>query len=177
MYSRMATVVTATATDACGTPTVTPSDGSVSTNGCILTQTRTIWAATFSALFVMICFIAIRHSYFGFQAKTFRRFALLLIVFFGIGLSAALIFNPNTFGRLSEVGNASEADVSESGLVKNSLVSRVFIWHTAYNAFIANPILGIGAYSFPFSSQYYYTIPKYFYKNCSYRRLSSPNCI
>ena len=130
----------------------------------ILTQTRTIWAATFSALFVMICFIAIRHSYFGLQAKTFRRFALLLIVFFGIGLSAALIFNPNTFGRLSEVGNASEADISESGLVKNSLVSRVLIWHTAYNAFIANPILGIGAYSFPFSSQYYYTISKYLYK-------------
>lgn len=130
----------------------------------ILTQTRTIWVATFSALCVIIGFIAIRRSYFGFQSSTFRRFTLLLIVFLGIGLSAALIFNPHTFGRLSEVGNASEADVSESGLVKNSLVSRVFIWHTAYNAFIANPILGIGAYSFPFSSQYYYTIPKYFYK-------------
>src|SRR5215510_5788008 len=35
---------TATATDACGTPTVTTSDGTVSTNGCTLTQTRTFTA-------------------------------------------------------------------------------------------------------------------------------------
>src|SRR5213075_1507303 len=35
---------TATATDACGTPTVTSTDGAVGTNGCILSQTRT-WTA------------------------------------------------------------------------------------------------------------------------------------
>src|SRR4030095_2320124 len=34
----------ATASDACGTPTVTSSDGAVGTNGCILSQTRT-WTA------------------------------------------------------------------------------------------------------------------------------------
>src|SRR6185503_18405528 len=35
---------TATATDACGTPTVTQSDGSVSSNGCVRSQTRTFTA-------------------------------------------------------------------------------------------------------------------------------------
>src|SRR4029450_6565074 len=34
----------ATATDACGTPTVTSSDGSVSSNGCSRSQTRTFTA-------------------------------------------------------------------------------------------------------------------------------------
>ena len=131
----------------------------------ILTQTRTIWATTFTTLLVIIGFISIRRSYFEFQAGSFRRFIIFLIAFICIGLSTALIFNPRTLVRLSEVGNTSEADVTESGLVKNSLVSRVFIWHTAYNAFRENPVLGIGAYAFPFSSQYYYTIPKYFYKN------------
>ena len=130
----------------------------------ILTQTRTAWAATFVALVIIIGFIAIRHSSFGFRSGEFRRLIAILILFFGVGLSAALFFNPHTTGRFSDLGNASEADVTESGLVKNSLVTRVFIWHTAYNAFVANPVLGIGAYAFPFSSQYYYTISKYFYK-------------
>src|SRR6185503_1714569 len=35
---------TATATDACGTPTVSSSDGSVSSNGCDRSQTRTFTA-------------------------------------------------------------------------------------------------------------------------------------
>src|SRR6185436_15905962 len=35
---------TATATDACGTPTVTQSDGSVTSNGCARSQTRTFTA-------------------------------------------------------------------------------------------------------------------------------------
>src|SRR4030095_8304002 len=35
---------TATATDACGTPTVTSSDGVIGTSGCTLTQTRTFTA-------------------------------------------------------------------------------------------------------------------------------------
>jgi len=130
----------------------------------ILTQTRTAWAATLLALFIMIGFIAIRRSYFGFHSGAFRRLIVLLIVFLGIGLSAAFLFNPHAMGRFSDLGNASEADVTETGVVKNSFVTRVFIWHTAYNAFVANPILGIGAYAFPFSSQYYYTISKYFYK-------------
>src|SRR5204862_1640650 len=34
----------ATATDACGTPTVTSSDGAVSSNGCLRSQTRTFTA-------------------------------------------------------------------------------------------------------------------------------------
>jgi hypothetical protein len=35
---------TATATDACGVPTVTSSDGSVTSDGCSRTQTRTLTA-------------------------------------------------------------------------------------------------------------------------------------
>ncbi len=35
---------TATATDACGVPTVSQSDGSVVSNGCVRTQTRTFTA-------------------------------------------------------------------------------------------------------------------------------------
>ncbi len=46
----------------------------------------------------------------------------------------------------------------------NSLLSRMFIWHTAINAFSREPIIGIGLYSFKYTSKEYYTIPKPFFK-------------
>jgi O-antigen ligase len=49
-------------------------------------------------------------------------------------------------------------------LVSNSIVSRFLIWHTALNAFFRHPIIGIGAYSFRFDSQFYRTIPLVLYK-------------
>ena len=48
--------------------------------------------------------------------------------------------------------------------MSNSIVSRFLIWHTALKAFFKHPIVGIGAYSFCFDSQFYRTIPLVLYK-------------
>ena len=40
----------------------------------------------------------------------------------------------------------------------------MFIWHTAINTFSRKPLIGIGLYSFKYTSKEYYTIPKPFFK-------------
>ena len=57
----------------------------------------------------------------------------------------------------------NQAAIDEEGGTSNSLVMRVLIWSTAYNAFVAHPIVGIGVYGFPSSSAQYYTFPKLLY--------------
>jgi O-antigen ligase len=124
----------------------------------IFTQTRTSWISTFLTVAIVLLFIAFNEKQYGFAEGSIRRFFLSAVIVIIVALSIALYLNPDTFNRLSEVNNKSEPLIPESGFVRNSLVSRFLIWHTAYNAFISNPVLGIGAYAFPFSSTYYYKI-------------------
>lgn len=133
----------------------------VYTIGLILTQTRTSWISTGTAVLLVFIFMATKLDYFNVNRKSFRRFSIAIAVILSLGIVSAIVFNPKTFNRVSDVEKTS---VSETGEVSNSFVSRAFIWHTAYNGFIQNPVLGIGAYAFPFSSQNYYSINKILYK-------------
>lgn len=130
----------------------------------VLTQTRTSWISTFVIMVLINVFISMKEKVFKLKQGTVKRFMTRVSVLLLFGLLIAVIFNPETFSRIGDLNDKSNELISKSGEVKNSLISRLLIWDTAYNAFMANPILGIGAYSFPFSSMYYYTIPDQFYE-------------
>lgn len=76
----------------------------------------------------------------------------------------ALSFSSGVESRVSSVSSTTIVTEDPNSVGTNSLLTRAFIWHTAYNAFVANPTFGIGIYSFPFTSHLYYTIPKDFYE-------------
>ncbi|MFA6540366.1 MAG: O-antigen ligase family protein [Bacteroidota bacterium] len=123
----------------------------------VLTQTRTSWISTLLAVSVMLFYIALTRNQLSIPSGSIQRFILSSIIIIVVAIIAAMVFNPDTFTRITDIKSGSEPLISESGIAKNSLVTRVLIWSTGYNAFILNPILGIGAYSFPFSSNLYYT--------------------
>lgn len=128
----------------------------------ILTQTRGIWIA-FASSFLLILTILLVKSERLFIRRNTLIFSFIIII--GIGGWFVLRSDNADFAaqRVASINQVDESAVKR-GEVTNSVVTRFFIWHTCYNAFIQHPIIGIGAYSFPFSSQYYYTIPKLFYR-------------
>ena len=66
--------------------------------------------------------------------------------------------------RLETKTNDVKLSENPASVGENSFVSRLFIWHTAVNAFMKEPVFGIGMYSFKNTSGKYYTIPKPFFK-------------
>ncbi len=133
---------------------------SVFVTALILTQTRTSWISTFVIVSLLSILIWKNESAMGLTTGTMRRIVAIGVIVLAVGFMVAVTLNPDTFQRLGDVSGGSDPLITETGDVKNSLVSRLLLWHTAYNAFIANPFLGIGAYSFPLSSMYFYTIPE-----------------
>ena len=74
----------------------------------------------------------------------------------------------NLSERVGEI--ESRGVITERGMASNSIVSRMLIWDTAWQAIKAHPVVGIGFYSFPFNSKYYYTIPRILFNNYVHRR-------
>ncbi len=134
------------------------------TFGSILTQTRNTWISTLMTSVIVFLFIAIKREYFEIKKTLLKRLLVIFVFLIGMVTVVAVSFNPKTFSRLTAAEQTIQGQITEEGQINNSFISRVLIWHTAYNAFIANPVFGIGAYSFPFSSQNYYTINKYLFK-------------
>lgn len=132
--------------------------------GSIGTQTRNTWIATIVTLLIVSSFIIIKHKDIGFSTNTFKRKSFVLIGLLVVGISVGLVFSPNSLERVTKINSLPQSQISETGSVHSTLLTRVLIWYTAYNAFKANPILGIGAYSFPFTSQYYSTLNRVLYK-------------
>lgn len=65
---------------------------------------------------------------------------------------------PSVFARFSSDQIAGSTLEAGSGNY-SSLTTRFMIWDTAYNAFMAHPIIGIGWSSFPYSSSLYNQLP------------------
>jgi O-antigen ligase len=126
-------------------------------------QTRNAWISTFLCLFLLIIYLL-----FNAKKMEMRRsipvIALLTsILFIGSVFLFVSSIKPEVTERL-EQNKKLEETVDQSGQVQSSLIMRLMIWHTAYIAFSENPVLGIGAYSFPVSSYQYYKVPKLFFK-------------
>jgi O-antigen ligase len=127
----------------------------------ILTQTRGIWIITLISITLLFIFVY-------FQNKRFKVNRRHIIILFSFLLLTFSIFSIYTFSVNKNLSSRTEkiADTEkniENVDVQSSLITRVFIWHTALNAFRKNPLTGIGIYTFPYVSRNYYTIPKLLY--------------
>ena len=80
------------------------------------------------------------------------------------GFDTSSFVKPGVFKRVSSQSLEPLSESQSGDVTISSFITRFFIWHTAYQAFLAHPLTGIGLYSFPFSSQYYFTIDPIFYK-------------
>jgi len=130
----------------------------------LVTQTRNAWLSTFLCLLLLIIFI-ILHSK-KFEMK--RSFLILTLISSILVMSSLVLvvtsLKPEVTERAEQTTKVEES-IDQSGQVQSSLLTRVFIWHTAYLAFLEHPVIGIGAYSFPFSSHQYYKVPRLIFEN------------
>jgi O-antigen ligase len=136
----------------------------VLTVGLVLTQTRNTWLSAIITLAFLGLYVAVHPEVAGFSR---RRMISTAIV--GSALIAGMVFlvlllNPKIADRATEFSSKPAISFNESGNPENSLGTRLMIWDTALNAFMAHPIAGIGVYSFPYVSRQYYTIPRVLYE-------------
>ncbi|MBK7105835.1 MAG: O-antigen ligase family protein [Ignavibacteriae bacterium] len=133
------------------------------TTGLIFTQTRNAWLSTGLSLFIIILLLLIKSvKFYVKKSKIIKILTVIIVTIIGIYFISSQA-SAGIEDRISSE-ESSQVITDDPGSVSSSYVSRLFIWHTAYNAFAQHPFIGIGFYSFSFSSHLYYTIPKSFYK-------------
>ncbi|MGB2869562.1 MAG: O-antigen ligase family protein [Bacteroidota bacterium] len=147
--------------------------GSVIFVALILTQTRNTWLSAIITLVWLVGYLVRHPEVAGLSRKRVVAIASLgLLVLASISV-ALLSLNTRLQKRASEFTENPSYGIDESGRVESSLGTRLFIWDTALNAFRAHPIVGIGVYAFPYSSEQYSTTTKRFYND--FVRRNSPH--
>lgn len=132
--------------------------------GMLFTQTRNSWITLGIVLILLCVHFILRSSIYGFsKANAIKKVALwfLSILFL---VSLLQIVNPKVFIRVSSTKVESTEKTAGSITDINSLATRYFIWTTAYNVFLDNPIIGTGYHSFRFISKKYNDLDPYIYK-------------
>jgi len=129
----------------------------------IFTQTRNSWISTGVVLFSLTIHYIIKSKYFGLQKRKSIKRISAIFVGIGIVIIALTVLQPSVFKRITDSKVQTTKEIAESLDDIGSLSTRFFIWHTAYNAFIENPVIGIGYYSFRFISEKYNTWEPYIY--------------
>lgn len=131
----------------------------------ILTQTRNAWLSTVVGLAFLLVVLLFNSKKFLINKRIIIFSSIILFltatVFVSYINSSADI---DVSRRLDTKTNDVKLSENPASVGENSFVSRLFIWHTAVNAFMKEPVLGIGMYSFKKTSNKYYTIPKPFFK-------------
>lgn len=133
--------------------------------GLIITQTRNAWLSFAVAIISLLVFLIYKSD------KLFlKKYAVLSILAGTILVMIVVVLNSsgtnNNFGERLDI-KSQTVELNEDdpySVENNSFVTRIFIWHTAIMAFSEHPIIGIGSYSFMYTSQKFYKIPKGFYK-------------
>lgn len=136
----------------------------ISVIGLILTQTRNAWLSATVSILLLFIFLIINAKKYRISSKSLVMVLVFLIVVTVIGYFSASTFSTKLDERLSGKSQTTILVDDPSSAGENSFVTRAFIWHTAIMAFLEHPLIGIGIYSFPFSSQIYYKIPKSFFE-------------
>lgn len=130
----------------------------VFTIALLLTQTRNAWVSSGIIIFGIWFQYMLRLKK---ESMDYIKAILISIIIGGLLALAVLKINQSDSSVLERVNISSLSNNKDvDGYIKTagSLVSRVFIWETALNAFIAHPITGIGLYTFPVLSGNYFTI-------------------
>ncbi|MFC2082237.1 O-antigen ligase family protein [Bacteroidota bacterium] len=137
----------------------------VSTFGLILTQTRNAWLSFAVAFISFVIYLLIKGPSFNVKRSVIFVNALVSIAILGVIFLYSSGLTSDIQQRFEVQTQTQEiVDQDPHSIAENSLVSRFFIFHTAINAFVEHPYIGIGLYSFKYASKMYYTIPRSFYK-------------
>jgi len=129
----------------------------------MLTQTRGIWLATGIASGIVVLLVYFRQEFFRISRSSIAKFVFIAVLGAVLLYVIVLVINPGVASRTKQIGQFQTEAFVELGVIDNSLVTRLLIWHTAFQGFQAHPITGIGFYSFQFSSQLYKTISPLLY--------------
>lgn len=133
--------------------------------GLIFSQTRNSWLSTFLILIVLFALLFFRSSELFVHKKYIMRAVAILTIIIVALLSVLMqSSDANVSKRLDTKSQEVQLSDNTESVNENSFVARLFIWHTAINAFSKEPIVGIGLYSFKYTTHKYYTIPKPFFK-------------
>ncbi|NUN70739.1 MAG: O-antigen ligase family protein [Bacteroidetes bacterium] len=122
------------------------------------TQTRGIWLATMMTIGITTVFLFIRSRFFSLSRTRILTTSILTVIILGLSYLAVTTLNPQIANRAQQISETKSGVLSEEGLTNNSYVTRLLIWHTAYQAFSVHPLVGVGMYAFPFVSESYSTI-------------------
>lgn len=141
------------------------------TVGLILTQTRNAWLSCGFAVITLLLFLIFKADKLHIKKQTALVFLIISILTVGMAYIAIGSANTQVEDRLNIEAQTTTIDPNDpTNIGGNSFVSRAFIWHTAVMSFLERPLIGIGAYSFRFVSNLYYTIPKAFYQIYVYQK-------
>jgi O-antigen ligase len=130
----------------------------------ILTQTRNAWLSTIITLLLLAGYLVVHPEMIG---STRRK--LLGQIVIGVTLIAAMaggvvIMNPTVEQRATNLVDVRAVETGDDIDVKNSLITRMLIWDTALNAFLAHPVAGVGVYGFYLASRQYARMPPILYR-------------
>jgi len=129
----------------------------------VLTRTRNTWFSALITLGITGIYILFHPEIIGVsRRRAFVAIVSIYVLIIGCG-AAFILLNRGIEQRATQFSAQTGPAIDESGKVENSFVSRMLIWDTAINAFRAHPVIGIGVYAFPYSSKFYYRIPRFLY--------------
>lgn len=138
--------------------------------GAFITQTRNSWIA----IFLTLCYCAYQFikkaGRFSFVSSKARYRVIKFVFGLTLIILLAVLISPNSMDRFLQSKKTSSDNVRYNIEHVDSFTSRVFIWHTAWNAFTAHPVFGVGNYNFQFISGDYNTLPLYVYGYFVYGR-------
>ncbi len=132
--------------------------------GLLFSETRSIWIVTSVALVLLSGFIYLNARRLDKKGSSVLIYAGVIVLMGVLAYGSAQILNPGVAQRAKELVPGTQHAFDTAGIPANSLITRMLIWETAYNAFLAHPVIGIGAYSFPAESGLYRTIPYFLYR-------------
>ena len=130
----------------------------------ILHQSRFAWLGfVLSLVYGIIVAVKYSPSVKVYLKKRVLSYFLLGVVF--IGLVFIFGFHELILLRVSQISlDFFQGTPEEGQYLSNSLESRLLIWLTAYNVFIAHPFWGVGFYMFPLVSEQYNFLPQIMYE-------------
>lgn len=131
----------------------------------IFTQTRNSWLTMFFTFLILILYLIKNSSFFEISRKGLVFILILSLFSLGVGIFLIQAVRPAVFERTEEFLQSKKEILTEKGEVTSSLTSRFFIWHTSVNAFLANPLTGVGIYAFPYVSHRYNTLPGFLFES------------
>jgi len=132
--------------------------------GLILTQTRNAWIATALTLTVSLGYLIRYPEIAGVTRKRMITIAAFCVGALVLLAVATISLNPAVGTRATDITNPNTQETAEGIIIRNTLLTRMIIWDTALQAFLAHPVIGIGMYGFIDASFEYTRVPQLLYE-------------